>query len=173
MNNFNHLHQRIFSNNADLFSPLIKCIQNVTKIKGKLWRIFLVMLRNRMQTRNYRFVWGIFCSSCRCASSQWRHSWKIWIFALKPCLLFSTLLMTFADSHHWLHCQKSGIKNDGWGPPFFDNEDTLVRWVWRHWKSYHKHFFSKQKWIKCVYPDSFCTIYRLQKQFPFRKCKIL
>ena len=81
-------------------------IQNVTKIKGKLWRFFLVMLRNRMQTRNYRFVWGIFGSSCRCASSQWRHSWKIWIFALKPCLLFSTLLMTFADSHHWLHCQK-------------------------------------------------------------------
>ena len=99
-------------------------IQNVTKIKGKLWRVFLVMLRNRMQTRNYRFVWGILCSSCRCASSQWRHSWKIWIFALKPCLLFSTLLMTFADSHHWLHCQKSGIKNDGWDPPFFRQ--------WRH-----------------------------------------
>lgn len=117
------------------------------------------MLRNRMQTRNYRFVWGILCSSCRCASSQWRHSWKIWIFALKPCLLFSTLLMTFADSHHWLHCQKKWDQKWWMRSTFFDNEDTLVRWVWRHWKSYHKHFFSKQKWIKCVYPDSFYVRY--------------
>ena len=37
--------------------PIFTYFKNVTKIRGKLWTFFLVMLRNRMQTRNYRFVW--------------------------------------------------------------------------------------------------------------------
>ena len=83
---------------------------------------------------------------------------------------FSTLLMTFADSHHWLHCQKKWDHKWWMRSTFFDNEDTLVRWVWRHWKSYHKHFIQA---IKCVYPDTFCPLCRLQKQFPLGNAKSL
>ena len=117
-------------------------IQNVTKIKGKLWRFFF---------------WSCLEIGCRhgitvlCGASyaqavgvphlndgilgrfEFLRSSPAFFFQLCSWLL-QTLTIGFT-------AKKSGIKNDGWDPPFFDNEDTLVRWVWRHWKSYHKHFF--------------------------------
>ena len=132
------------------------------------------MLRNRMQTRNYRFVW-----LCRASSSQavgvphfndgilgrfeFLRSSPAFFFQLCSWLL-QTLTIGFT-------AKKSGIKNDGWDPPFFDNEDTLVRWVWRHWKSYHKHsFFSSNK--MCL-SRHFLSALQTTKTVSFRKCKIL
>ena len=175
MNNFNHLHQRIFSNNGDLFSPLKICTYSKCN-------------QNKRQTLEV-FFWSCLEIGCRhgitvlCGASsaqavgvphlndgilgrfEFLRSSPAFFFQLCSWLL-QTLTIGFT-------AKKVGSKMMDEIHLFFDNEDTLVRWVWRHWKSYHKHFFSKQKWIKCVYPDSFCTIYRLQKQFPFRKCKIL
>ena len=103
-------------------------IQNVTKIKGKLWRFFF---------------WSCLEIGCRhgitvlCGCVGHLLLLKLWVclismtafledlnFCAQALPSFSTLLMTFADSHHWLHCQKSGITSDGWDPPFF--------WQWRH-----------------------------------------
>ena len=156
--------------------PIFTYFKNVTKIRGKLWTFFLVMLRNRMQTRNYRFVWLCGASSSSQAVGvphfndgilgrfEFLRSSPAFFFQLCSWLL-QTLTIGFT-------AKKSGITSDGWDPPFFDNEDTLVRWVWRHWKSFHKHSFFFQA-IKCVYPDTFCPLCRLQKQFPLGNAKSL
>ena len=125
--------------------PIFTYFKNVTKIRGKLWTFFLVMLRNRMQTRNYRFVW--LCGASSSSQAVGVPHFNDGILGRFEFLRSSPAFF-FNFAHDFCRLsplaslpKKVGSKMMDEIHLFFDNEDTLVRWVWRHWKSYHKHFF--------------------------------
>ena len=151
--------------------PIFTYFKNVTKIRGKLWTVFWSCLEigcrhgiTVLCGASYAQAVGVpHLNDGILGRFEFLRSSPAFFFQLCSWLL-QTLTIGFT-------AKKSGITSDGWDPPFFDNEDTLVRWVWRHWKSFHKHSFFQA--IKCVYPDTFCPLCRLQKQFPLGNAKSL
>ena len=133
------------------------------------------MLRNRMQTRNYRFVW--LCGASSSSQAVGVPHFNDGILGRFEFLRSSpAFFFNFAHDFCRLSPLASLPKKVGSQVMdeihlFFDNEDTLVRWVWRHWKSYHKHsFFSSNK--MCL-SRHFLSALQTTKTVSFRKCKIL